>query len=84
MPISSDGNVGSLPFYKLPHPVNFKRFLQIIYLLQKGTGANVGSPFSKDYVGMYADKIFRATRFHDQLEAFLNSGSNTRFWGNYR
>jgi hypothetical protein len=21
LPVSSDGNVGSLPFYKLPHPV---------------------------------------------------------------
>ncbi|KAI6184122.1 Mitochondrial DNA polymerase catalytic subunit [Aphelenchoides bicaudatus] len=68
--VSADGNVGPLPFYKLPHP--------------KGTGANVGSPFSKDFASFYVDKILRATRFQDQLDHFLDSGSNTRFWGNYR
>jgi hypothetical protein len=45
---------------------------------------NVGTPFVKDFNSLYVDKILRATRFQEELQVFLNTGKNTRFWGNYR
>ncbi|KAI6228161.1 Mitochondrial DNA polymerase catalytic subunit [Aphelenchoides besseyi] len=62
--------VGVLPFYRLKHP--------------KGEGLNVGSPFSKDFHSLFHDEILRATRFPEELQELLKSGTNTRFWGNYR
>ncbi|CAD5211506.1 unnamed protein product [Bursaphelenchus okinawaensis] len=71
VPLRADATVAGFNFHRLPHP--------------KGDGQNVGNPFNKDYINsFFKEGIIRPTRFEKECHDFIEAGSVTRFWGNYR
>ncbi|CAD5215857.1 unnamed protein product [Bursaphelenchus xylophilus] len=71
VPLRPDSSFAGFNFYRLPHP--------------KGEGQNVGNPFNKEYINcFFKEGILRPTRFEAECREFIDAGSVTRFWGNYR